>query len=66
MEFIKRDELNNLIKFEDVFRKTKRAYQLFSQSKRFRYASNMGLYPEIKNHQLGWWIFICLLNLLII
>ena len=26
--------------------------------KRFRYANNRGLYPQIKNHQLGWWIFI--------
>lgn len=33
MEFIKRVELNNLIKFEDVFTKTKRAYELFSQGK---------------------------------
>lgn len=31
MEFIKKKELNNLIKFKDVFSKTKRAYELFSQ-----------------------------------
>ncbi len=26
--------------------------------KRFRYANSRGFYPQIKNHQLGWWIFI--------
>ncbi len=31
MEFIKKDELKNLIRFDDVFSKTKRAYELFSK-----------------------------------
>lgn len=31
MQFIKREELDSLIKFEDVFTKTKRAYELFSK-----------------------------------
>lgn len=26
--------------------------------RRFRYANSRGLYPQIKNHQLSWWIFI--------
>jgi len=33
MKFISREELTNLIKFKDVFAKTKKAYQLFSQGK---------------------------------
>lgn len=33
MKFICKDELKNLIKFSDVFNKTKRAYQLFSSGK---------------------------------
>ena len=31
MQFIKKDELKNLIRFEDVFNKTKRAYELYSK-----------------------------------
>lgn len=33
MKFIERDELNNLINFEEVFNKTKSAFKLFSQGK---------------------------------
>lgn len=33
MEFIKREQLEGLINFEDVFNKTSQAYQLFSQGK---------------------------------
>ena len=33
MKFIKREALNDLLKFEDIFEKTKRAYTLFSQGK---------------------------------
>lgn len=48
MEFIKRDELNNLIKFEDVFSKTKRAYQLFSQGKTITPPFTVFTIPESK------------------
>ena len=33
MEIINREQLDNLINFENIFEKTKRAYQLFSQGK---------------------------------
>ncbi len=48
MEFIKREELSNLIKFEDVFRKTKRAYQLFSQGKTITPPFTVFTIPESK------------------
>lgn len=48
MEFIKRDELNDLIKFEDVFAKTKRAYQLFSQGKTITPPFTVFTIPESK------------------
>ena len=48
MEFIKRDELKNLIKFEDVFTKTKRAYQLFSQGKTITPPFTVFTIPESK------------------
>lgn len=48
MELIKRDELKNLIKFEDVFTKTKRAYQLFSQGKTITPPFTVFTIPESK------------------
>ena len=48
MEFINRDELKNLIKFEDVFKKTKKAYQLFSQGKTITPPFTVFTIPESK------------------
>lgn len=48
MEFIRRNKLNDLIKFEDVFRKTKRAYQLFSQGKTITPPFTVFTIPESK------------------
>jgi ornithine cyclodeaminase len=48
MELIKRENLDNLIKFEDVFTKTKRAYQLFSQGKTITPPFTVFTIPESK------------------
>lgn len=48
MEFITRNQLTNLIKFEDVFSKTKRAYQLFSQGKTITPPFTVFTIPESK------------------
>ena len=48
MKFITRQELDKLIKFEDVFRKTKRAYQLFSQGKTITPPFTVFTIPESK------------------
>lgn len=48
MEFIRREELKNLIKFEDVFAKTKRAYELFSQGKTITPPFTVFTIPESK------------------
>lgn len=48
MEFIKREELNNLINFDEVFAKTKRAYQLFSQGKTITPPFTVFTIPESK------------------
>lgn len=48
MEFIKKEELNNLIKFEDVFEKTKRAYELYSQGKTITPPFTVFTIPESK------------------
>ena len=48
MENVKRDKLNNLIKFEDVFRKTKKAYELFSQGETITPPFTVFTIPESK------------------
>jgi len=48
MKFITRQELDKLIKFEEVFRKTKRAYQLFSQGKTITPPFTVFTIPESK------------------
>jgi len=48
MKFINRDELKSLIKFEDVFKKTKKAYQLFSQGKTITPPFTVFTIPESK------------------
>ena len=35
MKIIKRDELDNLLNFEDILNKTKRVYKLFSKNVHF-------------------------------
>ena len=48
MELIRREELNGLIKFEDVFSKTKKAYQLFSEGKTITPPFTVFTIPESK------------------
>lgn len=48
MEFIRVEQLKDLIKFEDVFRKTKRAYQLFSQGETITPPFTVFTIPESK------------------
>ena len=48
MEFIKREELNNLLKFDDIFIKTKRAYQLFSKGETITPPFTVFTIPESK------------------
>lgn len=48
MEFIKKEELKDLIKFEDVFNKTKRAYELFSKGETITPPFTVFTIPESK------------------
>lgn len=48
MQFIERKELDNLIKFEDVFKKTKRAYELFSKGETITPPFTVFTIPESK------------------
>ena len=48
MKIINRSELTDLIKFEDIFTKTKRAYQLFSQGKTITPPFTVFTIPESK------------------